>query len=157
MVEAWKKEVHAGQEMALIMIDIDHFKRINDTFGHAVGDQVLINVANTLKQDLHPHESIYRMGGEEFLFLSATTTFKQLILSAERLRRRVAALETDLDDDSLRVTISLGVAQRTEEQGRFDILLVHADQALYAAKANGRNRIHVYRNKQIVPLPRPGQ
>ncbi|WP_200246807.1 diguanylate cyclase [Lamprobacter modestohalophilus] len=157
MEQAWHQEAHPERPMSVIMIDIDHFKRINDTFGHAAGDKVLVDVATTLKLDLGQHDSVYRVGGEEFLFLSTSSTFKQLVLNAERLRRRVAALEMSFEAESIKVTISLGVAQRSEEHARFDMLLVHADQALYAAKAIGRNRINVYRNKQIIPLPRPGE
>ncbi len=157
MEQAWQQEPDLGRSMSVMMIDIDHFKRINDAFGHAVGDKVLIDVAETLKQDLGPQEAVYRMGGEEFLFLSPSMSFKQLILSAERLRRRVAALDISFENQPMQVTISLGVAQRAEEHASFDLLLVNSDQALYAAKTGGRNRIYVYRNKQIIPLPRPGE
>lgn len=157
MEQAWQQENCSERAMSVIMIDIDHFKRINDAFGHAAGDKVLIDVADTLKQDLGAQETVYRMGGEEFLFLSASASLKQLILSAERLRRRVAALNISFEEQPMQITVSLGIAQRAEEHPRFDALLVHTDQALYAAKTNGRNRIHIYRNKQIIPLPRPGE
>ncbi|MEA3639069.1 MAG: diguanylate cyclase [Lamprobacter sp.] len=156
MAQAWQKETHLERPMSVIMIDIDHFKRINDTFGHAAGDKVLVEVAAILKQDLGQQERVYRVGGEEFLYLSNSSSFKQLILNAERLRRRVAALDIRFQNQPMPVTISLGVAQRSEEHARFDMLLVHADQALYAAKTVGRNCINVYRNQQIVALPRPG-
>ena len=157
MQQAWQQESHSERLMSVIMIDIDRFKQVNDTFGHAAGDKVLVDVAKTLKKDIGQQEGVYRMGGEEFLFLSAGASFKELILTAERMRRRIAALEVSFEEQPLRVTISLGVAQRTEEHKRFDTLLVHADQALYAAKTGGRNRISVYRNKQVIPLPRPGE
>lgn len=157
MQQAWQQEGHSERPMSVIMIDIDRFKQVNDTFGHAAGDKVLVDVAETLKRDIGQQEGVYRMGGEEFLFLSTGASFKELILTAERMRRRVAALEVSFEEQSLQVTISLGVAQRTEEHARFDALLVHADQALYAAKTGGRNRISVYRNKQIIALPRPGE
>ncbi len=155
--QAWEQEAHFERPMSMVMIDIDHFKQVNDTFGHAAGDKVLVDVAETLKRDMGQQETVYRMGGEEFLLLSTGASFKELILAAERMRRRVAALEIRLEEQPLRVTISLGIAQRAEEHARFDALLVHADQALYAAKSSGRNRINVYRNKQIIPLPRPGE
>ncbi|WP_462320868.1 sensor domain-containing diguanylate cyclase [Halochromatium sp.] len=157
MQQAWEQESHRERPMSVIMVDIDRFKQVNDTYGHAAGDKVLIEFAETLKQDMGQQEAVYRMGGEEFLFLSSGASFKELILTAERMRRRVAALEISFEEQSLRVTISLGIAQRSEEHTRFDALLVHADQALYAAKSGGRNRINVYRNKQIIPLPRPGE
>jgi diguanylate cyclase (GGDEF)-like protein len=157
MQQAWQQDSNGERTLSVIMIDIDHFKRINDAFGHAAGDHVLVKVTESLKLDLGQQEGVYRMGGEEFLFMSASMSFKQLILTAERLRRRVAALDIRFDNQPMPVTISLGVAQRTPEHDRFDLLLVHADKALYAAKTNGRNRIHLYRNQQIIPLPRPGE
>ncbi|MBK5930178.1 GGDEF domain-containing protein [Halochromatium salexigens] len=147
--QAWSMSERTDQPMSVIMIDIDHFKHINDHFGHAAGDQVLTDVAKALKADIRQGEGIYRMGGEEFLLLSSLSDIKQLIVVAERLRRRIAALRIDYGEHEIQLSISLGVAQRGAEHDHFDALLSAADKALYAAKDGGRNRVCFYHNDRI--------
>lgn len=155
MEQAWRTSNEADTPMAVIMIDIDHFKHVNDTFGHAAGDHVLTEVAQVLRGDVRGGDSVFRMGGEEFLLLSSTSDLKQLIVAAERLRRRIEGLKIEFEDNEIRISISLGLAQREVEHKDFDALLIAADKALYAAKSNGRNCICFSRKQHIQKLTIP--
>ena len=123
--------------LAVLMCDIDHFKQVNDAHGHAVGDQVLAAVANTLQQCLREGDIVARFGGEEFLIAIAGMDEATLTGVAERLRAEVAVV----DHPSVgRVTVSIGVAFWQPGESRAE-LLDRADAALYRAKAEGRNRV----------------
>lgn len=125
----------------VLMIDIDHFKHINDAYGHAVGDKVLAGLAARLRDGTRPSDHAARMGGEEFLVFLPQTEILSAQSAAERLRQHVAAWT--LEPEYLSVTVSIGVAQAAAEDEAFDDLLIRADQALYAAKSAGRNRVHL--------------
>ncbi|MDD4885471.1 MAG: GGDEF domain-containing protein [Thiomonas sp.] len=125
----------------VLMIDIDHFKHINDAYGHAVGDKVLIELAARLRSGTRPSDHVARMGGEEFLVFLPQTEIPSAHAAAERLRQHVAAWT--LEPEQLSVTVSIGVAQAAAEDEAFDDLLIRADRALYAAKSAGRNRVHL--------------
>lgn len=127
------------QAFSVLAVDIDFFKRINDQFGHAAGDQVLQKVAYCLRQELRPVDKLGRVGGEEFLILLPGTELDSAKAIAQRLCDAVAALQWPQLDSSYLVTISLGVAQ-LRQQKDFMQLWCSADQALYKAKQNGRNR-----------------
>lgn len=157
MKQAWSMSSRTQLPMSVIMIDIDHFKKVNDTFGHPAGDRVLMEVAKALRAEVRESEGIYRMGGEEFLLLSSTGGIKQLVIAAERLRRRIAALRIKQPDGAIQVTISLGLAEREPEHDHFDGMLVAADKALYAAKAHGRNCIFYARKEHVHHLAVPQQ
>lgn len=133
---------HDGRPLVLAMADVDHFKRINDEYGHAVGDRVLQQLALLLRQGLRGADLLARIGGEEFLIalLNMGTTRAQEV--CERLRQSVAAHEWDALAPGLRVTVSIGVAaadEAVDAQRMFE----RADRALYAAKKGGRNRIEL--------------
>ncbi|MBB6099727.1 diguanylate cyclase [Deinobacterium chartae] len=122
----------------LLALDIDHFKRINDTFGHGVGDEVLSTLAHLMRASLHPADRAYRVGGEEFLVLLRNTNAAQAEKVAERLRRAVEA--HTFINIPFPVTVSLGLLQdvhRFEASRQLELV----DQALYAAKRSGRNRL----------------
>ncbi|HJQ39339.1 MAG TPA: diguanylate cyclase [Thermoanaerobaculia bacterium] len=123
--------------IAVIAFDIDHFKRINDTWGHAAGDLVLQTIARTCRLTLRPSDDIGRTGGEEFLIVLRDTTAAQAADVAERLRTAVEQLEIPSID---RVTISLGVAARAQHAS-LAALVREADELLYQAKTSGRNRV----------------
>ncbi|MCO7634060.1 diguanylate cyclase [Pseudomonas guariconensis] len=129
--------------LTLMMLDIDHFKGINDRHGHAVGDQVLRQFARTLQDQLHEGELFARLGGEEFVVILPGLAPEQAKFTAERLRRAVQDLHVQLADQRLQITVSIGLAGCAEGQPApsLDELLAHADQALYRAKAHGRNRV----------------
>lgn len=128
-----------GELFFAAIIDIDHFKRVNDTFGHAKGDAVLAETGRVLHGLLRRRDGLYRMGGEEFLALMTDSTPGAGIAACERLRAGIAAIDWSAIVPGLQVTVSIGVAcrQGTETQAA---LLERADAALYAAKAAGRNR-----------------
>jgi len=125
----------------LLLIDIDHFKRVNDSFGHAAGDEVLKGVVATIKTLLRDSDLFARIGGEELVVLMPETGIEAARLVAERLR---AAIQTDrypLPNQSVTVTASIGLAVTTLPPEPLPALLERADRALYAAKAAGRNRV----------------
>lgn len=125
---------------SLVAFDIDHFKRINDTWGHAAGDLVLQRVARACRTALRPGDLIGRTGGEEFLVVLPSTSENDAVAVAERLRGAVEAIDFRDIDPSLQVTISLGVAARTFEDSLARLAAI-ADDLLYRAKELGRNRV----------------
>jgi two-component system cell cycle response regulator len=133
-----------GRELAVLMVDVDHFKSVNDRFGHAAGDRALRLVAETLRGNTRVFDSIARYGGEEFVVLMPGTGPDAAVAAAERLRASVAAAAFDTPDGSpVQLTVSEGVACSPEHPASPDALLAAADQALYDAKRGGRNRVTV--------------
>ena len=130
-----------GEHFSVIMLDIDHFKRINDTYGHQAGDYVLVELAKVLSSMVREGDIIGRMGGEEFVVASPYTNRLAAIVLSERLRKSVEASEFYFGDNSIPVTISLGVASKTSGVDDVDSLMAVADSRLYLAKQKGRNRI----------------
>ena len=131
-----------GLPLCALLVDIDHFKKINDTLGHAAGDQVLKTVVKRLKATLREADLIGRLGGEEFGILLAGTDLHNALQTAEKLRLAVEALEVPINGTRLHVTISVGVAQAGASCTDITSLLAQADAAMYYAKSNGRNRVH---------------
>ncbi|PDW03823.1 diguanylate cyclase [Candidatus Viridilinea mediisalina] len=129
--------------LSLIFLDLDHFKQVNDDFSHLVGDQVLVAVSNMLKQ-LRDTEIAARYGGEEFVIISSTSDMPAMRQLAERLRREIANTPIMTMGGSVQLTASFGVASITPELQSLGDLIWCADQALYAAKNTGRNRICVW-------------
>lgn len=128
-----------GRNAALVTLDIDHFKAINDGFGHAAGDEVLRHIARACTASLREGDSFGRLGGEEFALLLPGTGLDNALATAERCRAAIAALSIDIGV-VLNVTASFGVAPLTASVAGSDDWLCRADAALYAAKAAGRNR-----------------
>jgi len=135
------------------MLDIDHFKVYNDTFGHLVGDVTLREVAKIIKESVRRVDLIARYGGEEFAIILPETTKQGGLEAAERIREAAACKRFKVYDEETRVTVSIGVASFPADMGHTlteyypDIpleLLQHADQALYQAKKEGRNRVIGY-------------
>ena len=130
--------------LGIIMADVDFFKKVNDAHGHLVGDDVLREVGHRLASGLRSYDSVGRYGGEEFLIVVPGCDALNLVVTAERLRRRVADQPVDTSAGPVPVTISLGLAAaQANQSGVIDsqALLRDADEALYAAKARGRNRV----------------
>jgi diguanylate cyclase (GGDEF)-like protein len=123
------------------MIDVDHFKRINDTFGHASGDKTLVTVVDRLTSSLRQGDLLGRWGGEEFLVVLPRTDLFAARLVADRLREAVGAAPVPVGNggDEISVTVSIGVAASLERSP--EALLLTADRALYTAKAAGRDRV----------------
>ncbi|ALZ76121.1 ligand-binding sensor domain-containing diguanylate cyclase [Rheinheimera sp. F8] len=130
----------SGQPLCLVMLDIDHFKTINDRWSHQAGDLVLQQLAQLLRQQVRDIDRIARWGGEEFALLLPQTDLTHAVEICQRIRLAIAALDFSADVPGLQVTASFGVAQH-EDVGSYDKLLSRADQLLYQAKAQGRNRV----------------
>ena len=142
----FKRAERRRQKFALLMIDIDHFKRLNDTFGHHVGDQILRDVSSILMKDMREVDTVARYGGEEFVIILPETTQTGALYVAQRLRRAVeqAKFFAGSPHEIQHLTISIGVAvYDTDAQFKRD-LIEFADAALYAAKHAGRNRVMAY-------------
>ncbi len=131
--------------LSVVMVDLDHFKSINDRYGHGVGDEVLREAAARLRRVLRADDLIARYGGEEFALLLPRTPCAAALQVAERLRRALSDRPIPTSAGELSVTASFGVACLDETVDSLDTLLLHADQALYAAKGAGRNCCVVYR------------
>ena len=140
LAELWSASVRRQSPLACISLDIDHFKKFNDVYGHAIGDTVLRAVAEALRSAVRREEPVCRIGGEEFLILCRGATEAQAAIVAERLRETVEQYVVRVDKLELVVTVSLGVAERRRTMTVPDELLRVADDALYAAKNAGRNR-----------------
>jgi diguanylate cyclase (GGDEF)-like protein/PAS domain S-box-containing protein len=130
-----------SRPLALLMLDFDHFKHINDTQGHAAGDATLRAVAATFRASLRSCDLLGRIGGEEFVAVLPETAAPAARQAAERLRGEVEGLRIPWEGGDLRCTVSIGVAMLEQTDNRFEKLLEQADKALYAAKAAGRNRV----------------
>lgn len=127
--------------LSLIMFDIDHFKKINDSHGHAAGDEALRRVATVVRAAARASDGTGRMGGEEFAVLLPETSIVEAEVLAERLRRDMADLRVEFGGVTLRITGSFGVAEHTAQTADFESLLRAADAALYVAKERGRDRV----------------
>jgi two-component system cell cycle response regulator len=154
LADVISEKVIAGEPLAVLFIDIDHFKSVNDRFGHATGDLVLKEVADCLKRGMRSGDHCGRYGGEEFVLLAPGVVSEQAYRMAERHRAAVAALQISELPQEHRLTVSIGVAVFEAEGGETsDDLLERADTALYMAKTTGRNRVVVARDGSPSTLP----
>lgn len=139
----WVRSLNDHKPCCVALADLDHFKRINDTYGHAAGDKVLRAAARFFVSRLRPYDRVYRYGGEEFLFCLPDTDAETAVGVLDRLRSMLAATQVPLDDGThLTVTVSLGLAEVRADLPVEKTLAV-ADRALYRAKEKGRNRVEV--------------
>lgn len=136
-IEVSRRHLHP---LSLLMLDIDHFKQINDTHGHSVGDEVLKAVAASIKQQLRNVDMVFRFGGEEFLIVLSNTNREAAALVGERLRLAVQTEEFVAEGRSIELTVSLGCSTLLPGESA-ESLLRRADNALYVAKREGRNRL----------------
>ena len=127
--------------LAFLMIDIDHFKKINDTYGHLVGDAVLREVAKIIRENLREIDFLARFGGEEFSVILPETDKASAIMAAERISSKVSRERIMVFDETLSVNISVGAATFPQNTLHSDVLIEVADKALYKAKLSGRNRV----------------
>ncbi len=140
-----------GRALSLIVVDLDHFKRVNDTYGHRVGDQVLCTATKRMKEGLRSYDGIGRYGGEEFLIIMPGCDLEVAIRRSESIRCLLAKDEVESGELRIRVTASLGVADLGEVDPRTaEELIREADRALYRAKALGRNRVEATRSLAII-------
>lgn len=150
LVEELARAKRDGSQLVCLMLDIDHFKRVNDTWGHAAGDAVLRELAQRIESEVRASDVAARYGGEEFIVLLPATESKAASLLAERIRNSVSASPVDIPHDkTVNVTVSIGIAEVSPSPGDNDLktlgdsLIARADVALYAAKSAGRDRVVV--------------
>jgi diguanylate cyclase (GGDEF)-like protein len=141
MQHLWAQSSRGAEGFAVLLIDVDHFKRINDAHGHAVGDQVLEHAAAVIAAQARQADSVGRYGGDEFIIVAPQSTLAGAAQAAERLRLAMQAEHIHARASDLRVTLSIGVAASTSEDLAVADVLARADRALYKAKAKGRNRV----------------
>jgi diguanylate cyclase (GGDEF)-like protein len=171
-VATWESEAEAEiaravrtrSPLAVALIDIDHFKMVNDTYGHLAGDKALRAVTDALREQLRSYDLAGRFGGEEFAILLPQTREEHALSIADRLRMHIAGMSVPVSDDGkpencIRLTISVGVAPLDDTNRELTDLLAAADSALYHAKQAGRNRTHLANTSapltQVVPAARP--
>lgn len=149
--EEFSRSARHGSPISVVMIDIDHFKTFNDTFGHNAGDAVLKVVASVLSANLRSEDMVCRYGGEEFLLLLAGAGMNDSAIIAERIRRVIAAEEIKWGDRRLSITISVGIATYPIVRASVsEELVTYADKALYAAKDLGRNQVVLNDGQQTI-------
>lgn len=139
------RSLRSNVSMSVIMLDIDHFKRINDQYGHCVGDEVLVELANLLIKNTRQYDSIARVGGEEFIILLPDSTLEQAKVIAENLRLKISDHDFKTsNDETLKVTASFGATECDLVKDGWVKVLQRADAGLYQAKAEGRDKVIVY-------------
>lgn len=150
----WDACARSGEPMAILITDLDHFKKINDHYGHAAGDEVLRQAASALRSVARETDFIARYGGEEFVIVAPDCDLAGAVVLAERFRAAIADLKIGFRTSTIRATSSVGIAMAftSSEKGPLDAL-ERADQALYRAKAGGRNAVWVWDPEVDGPVP----
>ena len=131
-----------NEPLTIVMSDIDHFKMVNDTYGHLVGDGVLKDVASVLNSTNRAEDFVARYGGEEFVTIFENCDAQNAAIKAQQMREEIE----NLNSQGIKITSSFGVAQLSAKHENFDMLLKDADDALYLAKSSGRNKVVIYKN-----------
>lgn len=144
VTEEVHRSVRKRTPLALMIVDLDRFKRINDRYGHLAGDEVLRVIASMVRDSFRATDVVCRYGGEEIAVIAPDTGLEEALLLAERMRERVSQTAVQITGESERITVSVGVAALagTGRAPSMDDLTARADEALYAAKREGRNRCH---------------
>lgn len=146
MQQTLQRDIHTAvrhqQPLSVLMIDIDHFKRINDKYGHSAGDYVLTQVTQHIQQQLRTTDALFRYGGEEFLAVLPNTAKQYAILVAQRILDHLTQLTIQVEQQHIKVTASIGCAILADKD-TMDSLLQRSDRALYKAKNHGRNQVQV--------------
>jgi diguanylate cyclase (GGDEF)-like protein len=158
---AWQREAdlevgraqRSGTPLSLLLVDVDHFKRVNDSHGHLIGDEVLRALATELRQQVRESDVVGRFGGEEFTVLLPRTDGDGACRIAERLRSSAGLLSVTAAGTQISVTVSIGVAELGQHGHDLFELLAAADLALYRAKDAGRNQVQLYVPRQQPPNP----
>ncbi|WP_077338320.1 sensor domain-containing diguanylate cyclase [Pseudocolwellia agarivorans] len=140
----FKRWCRSRSASSLVILDIDHFKHVNDTYGHTVGDDVIRHLSGLIRQHVRETDISGRYGGEEFVILLADTALENAQIFAERLRKEVAQSIVRHNDIDLSYTISLGIAEVDSSIKTYEAWIEHADAALYRSKESGRNKVSVH-------------
>jgi diguanylate cyclase (GGDEF)-like protein len=135
------------RSICVLMIDIDHFKRVNDLYGHAAGDEVIRQVGRIIRDAIRTTDKVARFGGEEFVVLLRETDLQGAAIFAERIRQTVAGTVFEPEGQCLRATISIGMAGAEVTDDDIDHTIERADRALYAAKSGGRNCVRTFEDR----------
>jgi diguanylate cyclase (GGDEF)-like protein len=155
LLEKAREQIEMGQRyqmpLSLILLDVDHFKDINDTYGHSAGDRVLKYLAQLLQQHTRYVDTVCRYGGEEFVILLPMVTLEGALTTAQRIQQALAQNPLKWESITLTLTVSMGVAELQDELEGIEPLIAEADKALYEAKALGRNRIMPMPFASVVP------
>lgn len=130
-----------NNKLTLVMFDIDHFKTVNDTYGHPCGDYILKEVANAALQTFRKTDTVFRFGGEEFVVILTETDIKQSEIPLERFRKTIETLDLTYQNQRINITVSIGACQLDQSIGNKEEFLQKADNALYDAKNSGRNKV----------------
>jgi two-component system, cell cycle response regulator len=156
LARAFEESARYDRPLSLAIVDIDFFKKVNDTYGHAVGDEVLKCVSQLFRDSVRSTDLVARYGGEEFAVMMPETELDDAITFAEKIRSLVESATADTQAGGLKVTVSIGVSAvpRTKARSAKE-LVIHADKALYRAKKNGRNRVEAEKRRDVnrVTLP----
>ncbi len=140
----FKQAVRFKHPVAVIMMDIDHFKKVNDNYGHSVGDKVLQVVAELLQSVVREIDVVARLGGEEFAFVLPETNTDEAVNLAERLRQKIAATTVMHEEKQIQITASFGISSCPVKDETLETMLIRADDALFRAKKTGRNKVEIY-------------
>jgi diguanylate cyclase (GGDEF)-like protein len=132
------------KKLSCAMLDIDFFKKVNDTYGHDIGDKVLVAVAKACKKQLRKTDLLARFGGEEFCFLFPETDLNGAAIIAENIRDAISKLEFDSEKNRFSVTVSIGISKLLDSNDSMENMLKRSDESLYKAKENGRNRVVIW-------------
>ncbi|MEE2024562.1 sensor domain-containing diguanylate cyclase [Alkalimonas mucilaginosa] len=152
LVQEYKRIQRYQHVSSLLMIDIDHFKRVNDDYGHAAGDEVIREIATLVKKNLRETDIAGRYGGEEFAVLLVDTPEAQALYFAERLRKLVDKTPVTYQDTVIQCSVSIGVAESWPQMENHRQWLERADKALYLSKANGRNQVTLASQMPVEPV-----
>lgn len=141
----YKRWIRSQHKSCLVMLDIDHFKRINDSYGHVVGDEVIRDLAVNVINEVRETDVTGRYGGEEFAILLVDTPLESALVFAERLRKKICEKMVEYKGNTIQYSISVGIAEVSEEMKTYESWIEAADSALYKSKENGRNQVSLYK------------
>ncbi|MBU4312838.1 MAG: diguanylate cyclase [Candidatus Omnitrophica bacterium] len=143
------RAVRYNRPLSIIMFDIDHFKKINDKYGHTFGDKVLKGIGDILKKTVRGSDMVFRYGGEEFCVILPETDKERAFIGAERIRKKISTSAFRIKNKVLKVTVSGGINGFVGKEITKETFIDNADKVLYQAKNAGRNRVAIYRKKEI--------
>lgn len=143
--EAFLRAKRYQEKLTVLMMDIDYFKKVNDTYGHQIGDEVIKEFSKVLSQIFRDTDIVGRMGGEEFATIMINAELDLGYQKAELFRKAIEARKMIFGEHTVRITVSIGIAELDKETQTLDSIVNHADDALYEAKRSGRNKTIAYR------------
>jgi len=143
-----ERSARTGRECFIVIFDLDHFKTVNDRYGHLAGDKVLVEIVQRVKKSVRPYDLFGRYGGEEFIILMPDISEIDVINATERIRQDMSKTPVKFEDVAITITASFGIAHATPADD-LNVATRYADDALYQAKNNGRNNVVFYENNRV--------